>query len=266
MTHKDIYTKFMIEYDKANVTSSYPSLTEYEVATVLDKAYHALIAQKVTGNNVRRVALEGDLKSISDIAPLITTSTTGALTHVSNSNVVYRTIPEDMLYFVSGSMTQAKANTMDDISPRPLPLKLVNHQIADKFIISAYNMPWIKTPVCYIEDKNLYIVYDSVNTPNITNASVTYIKTPNTFVKDFIHDDRLSLSLKIGDFIMATVEELVKQYETDKALQAEVQAILADGKVSIKEFMAFAKKHDVEISMSDVPKYMEQAKKLGFIK
>ena len=65
---------------------------------------------------------------------------------------------------------------------------------------------------------------------------------------------------------MATVEELIKQYETDKALQAEVQAILADGKVSIKEFMAFAKKHDVEISMSEVPKYMEQAKKLGFIK
>ena len=65
---------------------------------------------------------------------------------------------------------------------------------------------------------------------------------------------------------MATVEELVKQYETDKALQDEVKAILADGKVSIKEFMAFAKKHDVEISMSEVPQYMEQAKKLGFIK
>jgi len=73
MTHKDIYTKFMIEYDKANVTSSYPSLTEYEVATVLDKAYHALIAQKVTGNNVRRVGLEGDLKSVSDIQALIVT-------------------------------------------------------------------------------------------------------------------------------------------------------------------------------------------------
>ena len=71
MTHKDIYTKFMIEYDKANVTSSYPSLTEYEVATVLDKAYNALIAQKVTGNNIRRVALEGDLKNISDLSPLI---------------------------------------------------------------------------------------------------------------------------------------------------------------------------------------------------
>ena len=49
MTHSDIYTKFMIEYDKANITSSYPSLTEYEIATILDKAYLALIAQKYTG-------------------------------------------------------------------------------------------------------------------------------------------------------------------------------------------------------------------------
>jgi hypothetical protein len=54
MTHSDIYTKFMIEYDKANITSSYPSLTKYEIATILDKAYLALIAQKYTGNNTRR--------------------------------------------------------------------------------------------------------------------------------------------------------------------------------------------------------------------
>ena len=72
MTHKDIYTKFMIEYDKANVTSSYPSLTKYEIATILDKAYLALIAQKLTGNNVRQVGFEGDLKVTEDLRPLIT--------------------------------------------------------------------------------------------------------------------------------------------------------------------------------------------------
>ena len=65
---------------------------------------------------------------------------------------------------------------------------------------------------------------------------------------------------------MATVEELVQQYQTDKALQDEVAAITADGKVPISEFIAFAKKHDVKISLSDIPKYMEQAKQLGFIK
>ena len=71
MTHKDIYTKFMIEYDKANVTSSYPSLTEYEVATLLDKAYLALIAQKVTGNNPRRSPFEADVKAVADVQPLV---------------------------------------------------------------------------------------------------------------------------------------------------------------------------------------------------
>ena len=65
---------------------------------------------------------------------------------------------------------------------------------------------------------------------------------------------------------MATVEELAKQYETDKALQDEVAAILADGKVSMKEFFTFVKKHDVDVSFSDLPKYMEQARKMGFIR
>jgi len=64
---------------------------------------------------------------------------------------------------------------------------------------------------------------------------------------------------------MATVEQLIKQYETDKELQAEVAQIVADGKVTMMEFMAFAQKHDVAISLDELPKYMEQAKKLGFL-
>ena len=64
---------------------------------------------------------------------------------------------------------------------------------------------------------------------------------------------------------IATVEQLVKPSETDKTLQAEVAAILADGKVSMMEFITFAKKHDVAISLDELPKYMEQAKKLGFL-
>lgn len=73
MTYADIKKKFLIEYDKANVTSSYPSLTDYEIATILDKAYLALIAEKVTGNNPRRQVFEGDVKAISDLQKLIRT-------------------------------------------------------------------------------------------------------------------------------------------------------------------------------------------------
>lgn len=45
-------------------------------------------------------------------------------------------------------------------------------------------MPWIKIPVCYIEDGKMYIVYDPINTPDHVMAWLTYIRKPNTFVKD----------------------------------------------------------------------------------
>jgi hypothetical protein len=65
---------------------------------------------------------------------------------------------------------------------------------------------------------------------------------------------------------MATVTELVKQYETDPELQKEVDAILADGKITMKEFLEFAGDHDVDVSLKDLPKYIDEAKKLGLIK
>jgi len=71
MKHKKVYEKFMIEYDKADTTSSYPSLTNYEIAVLLDKAYLALLGQKLTGNNLRQMPFEGDNKAIEDIRPLL---------------------------------------------------------------------------------------------------------------------------------------------------------------------------------------------------
>ena len=111
MTHRDIYIKFMIGYDKANVTSSYPSLTEYEVATFLDKAYLALIAQKVTGNNSRHIGFEQDLKVTEDLGPLIVTKreynvNTKPLPYVHNA--LSCDLPSDWLYFVSGELRKGK--------------------------------------------------------------------------------------------------------------------------------------------------------------
>ena len=186
MTHKDIYTKFMIEYDKANVTSSYPSLTEYEVATVLDKAYNALIAQKITGNNIRRSTFESDVKSIADLEPLVKREPLTLMpdSHVQNARMA--NMPNDMLYFISAYLKQdADKNPMDDNKfNRDLPVKLVTHDMATKFFATAYNLPWIKIPVCFLENNIIHIVFDPIKTPKNTGASVVYIKKPNPFVKD----------------------------------------------------------------------------------
>ena len=49
-------------------------------------------------------------------------------------------------------------------------------------------------------------------------------------------------------------------------MQKEVEDILADGRITLSEFRTFAKKHDVDISLADLPKYVKQARQLGFIK
>lgn len=65
---------------------------------------------------------------------------------------------------------------------------------------------------------------------------------------------------------MATVEEMIKLYKKDPAFKKEVRDVLKGGKVTPKEFMAFAKKHNIEVSISDFPELMRQAKEAGLIK
>ena len=64
---------------------------------------------------------------------------------------------------------------------------------------------------------------------------------------------------------MATVEELIQQYDTDPELRREVARILADGRITAREFLAFAKKHNVAVSLLDLPGVIAEAKKQGLI-
>ena len=65
---------------------------------------------------------------------------------------------------------------------------------------------------------------------------------------------------------MATVEELIRQYDTDPELRKEIEEILADQKITMGEFLNFAKKHDVQVSLADFPKIIKEAKEAGLIK
>ena len=197
MTHKDIYEKFLIEYDKANVTSSYPSLTNFEIATILDRAYLALIAQKISGNNLRGASFESDLKSIEDLQPLVQTtsllSTSMDTPIIQLRNQASCDLPPNLLYFIQARSSVRKLSGGID---KTVIIKLVNHQVAQRFMASASNVPWIKDFVGYIEGNRLIYMFDSFKYSNaamsgitdnpwsITGTFITYIRHPNKFVLD----------------------------------------------------------------------------------
>ena len=59
---------------------------------------------------------------------------------------------------------------------------------------------------------------------------------------------------------MASVQELIQKIASDKELQKEVSDILADGKVSMQEIMAFASKYGAKIPLNEIPQFVEQLK------
>lgn len=186
MTHSDIYTKFMIEYDKANITSSYPSLTKYEVATILDKAYLALIAQKYTGNNPRKSAFESDMKATEDLQPLINKFTAiGSLSGDNSYTFNTHTINDLVLYIIDGEI-EIKGNitSHDDIDHQYENIVFVSHDIAKKFRATKTNLPWVEQPVGCIENNNVVIYVDPMDVQYNgaqSKAEFTYIKRPAKF-------------------------------------------------------------------------------------
>ena len=177
MTYNDIYKKFLIEYDKADVSSSYPSLTNEEIAAILNKAMYALIAQKVTGNNPRKVALDMDSKAMSDIAPLIDTWTLTQSTDNTNSSIannefvyVYNDGVIPPVYILGGKITYTnkqketdKSEDSKDTNKYEETVQLLTSVIADKFKETVHNKPWIKEPIMYVQRENTTSKEDSGN-------------------------------------------------------------------------------------------------------
>ena len=170
MTKELILTKFKIEYDKENITSSYPSLTNYEIETFLDKAYYALIAQKITGNNPRGAIYDYDVKSISDLNGLLNSSDI-QLTKHGNENVYEGNIPTEFLYYINSKV----------IDPFVCPIQIVTKSTANRFLQTPYNKPWIKIPVCYIQENKFFLVADPDNDRQLT-VNMAFVKKPKSFV------------------------------------------------------------------------------------
>lgn len=211
MTHSDIKTKFLIEYDKMTTTSSYPSLTDYEIATVLDKAYHAVIANKLTGNNARRVQFESDNKAIEDIRPLVTTADIAPCTDdvIAPDNCKVYKITSDLnwMYYLHSRVETIKVNTIAEDSSY-LTVSLVSHMDAQRFMQTNTNLPWIPQPVVYIEGDYLHLLYDpyKYSKETIGDLFCTYIQKPALFV---LPNDQVDFGTTVFELNDNVAEEVI---------------------------------------------------------
>ena len=215
MTYKDVYKKFMIEYDKADISSSYPSLTIYEVATLLDKAMLALIAQKVTGNNPRRQTLDLDMKGVADLQPLIrniSMSGQNPVEHSSNyKNEIIYDIPisdniTEILYILSVNLN-IRDSSYQGATYHTEYAQIIPKMYSDKFKETETNIPWIKHPVCYIADNKIHLFLGN-NMKDRFNGfnSIDVIMSPLLFTTTLMTEDTSKQTFPLSDTMC---EELI---------------------------------------------------------
>jgi len=216
----------MIEYDKANVTSSYPSLTKYEVATILDKAYLALIARKITGNNTRRVPFEYDTKSSEDLRPLVTSEKIQQPTKGISSNEYLFSIPKDgnnnkVLYYLEGVIDYGDSQEV------VLP---ANHEIARKFRTTNSNLPWIKQPVSFLENNYIHVLIDEYK-HKVTSPSfwVTYIEEPKKFVTHNFDATLFELSDTMAEELISLAIAMALENVESTRLQTKLSTLPLEG-------------------------------------
>lgn len=255
MTYKQIYTNFLIEYDKADVSSSYPSLTNKEIAVLLDKAMYALIAQKVTGNNPRKLALDMDSKAMSDIAPLINNYKVYANDSLQDEDGPLA--KNEMLFtFFDNPENISNFNTPDYIIDGVLKfgngdvytVKLVTSLIADKFKETVHNKPWIKEPIMYMSNfakgsyekeydkktetvnydaKTIHLLFDSnlqlFSTDNTATLNVRGIQIPDSFENNQIKNTEFPLSNTMCEELINLAVVFACRTVQDPRLTAEIQ-------------------------------------------
>lgn len=63
---------------------------------------------------------------------------------------------------------------------------------------------------------------------------------------------------------MINAEEKSVCFDQDPA-QQKAEDALSDDEVTVSEFMAFAKEYDVNVSLSDLPKHLDEDSNLGLV-
>jgi hypothetical protein len=108
-----------------------------------------------------------------------------------------------MLYYLTGLLkTNNVTTSIDNVGHVTLPVNLVSHESAKKFMNTMNNLPWIPEPVCYEESNKLCVLIDSYNIKSPIESLIfrtTYIKYPAKFATENITTDFGDTEFELND-------------------------------------------------------------------
>ena len=162
-------------------------------------------------NEVKEVSEPVVAKAIEDLRPLIKqASLHGEHSDVVTNEYIYSLNIQDYLYYISSTISlNANNSSIDNQKHIIQSVSLISHENANKFKSTSTNLPWVKNPVCYIDNKLIHVLIDPYDVKNNSGdmvLDVTYIKAPDKFVKGTSLVDFGDTELEIND---AMAEELV---------------------------------------------------------
>lgn len=189
ITRSDLHVAFKVVMDKNSQSTAFggaPAFLDAEIDYWLDQALFQLVSTKFTGHNTLEQPFEGSVKRVQDLEKLVKTDKgiTAQLEDNTNKIVITDLLQnqaqgEGRMFFVNAVIHWNQSDNQDVIQRKPSAVvSMIDHQIANKFLETYNNKPWIDTPVATIEDNSLQIYVDTTTTRAPYSVDITYVKYP----------------------------------------------------------------------------------------
>lgn len=189
ITRNDLHTAFKVVMDKNSQSTAFggaPAFLDAEIDYWLDQALFQLVSTKFTGHNNLSQPFEGSVKRVQDLEKLVKTDKGITAQLEDNTNRIVITdllsnqaVGEGRMFFVNAVIHWNQSDNQDVIQRKPSAVvSMIDHQVANKFLETYNNKPWIDIPVATIEDNSLQIYVDTTTTNAPYSVDITYVKYP----------------------------------------------------------------------------------------
>ena len=189
ITREDLHIAFKVVMDKNSQSVAFggaPAFLDEEIDYWLNQALFQLVSTKFTGHNTLEQPFEGSVKRIQDLEKLVKTDKgiSATLDEGTNRLVISNLLNNSItgtgrMFFVNAVIHWTQPYNEDIIKRIPAAtVQMIDHKIANKFLETYNNKPWIDTPVATIEDNSLQIYVDTSLTKSPYTVDITYVKYP----------------------------------------------------------------------------------------